>query len=246
MTPDSAPKSGAFAALDELIAAIILLVAKTVNFFVVLVIRLTKRVESGATVQRAEALAVVVPAPVAVPAATSTLTSAAPLISYAPVVEHATAMPPQPSHPTYETHAPRRLVTGPAIQGDAAMTPAVPARAEAAPISRPRTPPSARPSREPQARKAASGEERSYQGFISWHGLQEFHPAGRARYESYALHLRCGSNEEILQGKELEAAIASSGADIGDRIEVCFVGKEYVGTASGQKRFRNKWTVRRL
>ena len=67
MTPDSAPKSGAFAALDELIAAIILLVAKTVNFFVVLVIRLTKRVESGATVQRAEALAVVVPAPVAVP-----------------------------------------------------------------------------------------------------------------------------------------------------------------------------------
>ncbi len=235
-----ASEKGAFAALDELIATVILLVAKSLNFVVVLVVRLTGAV-SGAPNTGAAAVLVAVPGPAqsAAPQATvaAASTPAAAMTERASPGGRLPAESPDASQSPAGfgavATAPRRTLAGPAT-----TTPAAPMAAQA-PTHRTRA--VARP-----AGSEGGQEERCYRGYIAWHGTRHFTPAGRDPYDAYALQIRCTSgDEQILQGVELEAAIRAAGVDIGDRIEVRLDAKEYVGTFAGRKRFRNKWAVTR-
>jgi hypothetical protein len=84
-------------------------------------------------------------------------------------------------------------------------------------------------------------------GTLVWHGMKKHRRTNGEEYACYTVMIDDAlGNRKVLQGKELESAIALSEASRGSRIKLELKGKTFVRVLNGKSIYRNEWTATKL
>lgn len=84
-------------------------------------------------------------------------------------------------------------------------------------------------------------------GTLVWHGMKKHRRTNGEEYACYTVMIDDAlGNRKVLQGKELEPAIALSKASQGSRIKLELKGKTFVRVLNGRSIYRNEWTATKL